>query len=483
MNTSETNIPGEHPQPVVVTSASGVPNPMAAAASAESIAEANKRTALAGQWRTPPTPFFASGYEQQVKLEAEAAMSNPVVPVPVTTSTVEVTVPAPAIEVPQLPHSTEDYAKALQEAYRRGAEAAARAAAQQMASVTSCPDLQHQASETSLMPPPAILPAATSDPSIAATEQQHPMQVQVQMVHHHHHHHVAPGAAAPATLAPPPPQQQQAVAVPPVASTLPTKAQQTHQQRSVSLPDMSSYAAQQEEEKRQKRLARNRASARLRRLRKKNLVDAYETEVGFLEKTIQQLQQHEWGATNSASALAEALGMDRGQQRLTAAERCQAATDILSQQLQFLQQLEDLMQEQYVLQQMALCTVTGSESDWKDLQDTLQLSPEQCQQLVQQSAGWDDEWNALQTVKTSLQAMKENDWLWNEGCSSVADQFLSILHNNQISKFLLWADHNAETIEELDGVHAVNAVADSPIFQFGVDSNPNEMLDDDKSSA
>ena len=35
---------------------------------------------------------------------------------------------------------------------------------------------------------------------------------------------------------------------------------------------MSAYAAQAEEEKRQKRLARNRASARLRRLRKKNLV-------------------------------------------------------------------------------------------------------------------------------------------------------------------------------------------------------------------
>jgi hypothetical protein len=44
------------------------------------------------------------------------------------------------------------------------------------------------------------------------------------------------------------------------------------QQRSMSLPDMTSYGAKQEEEKRQKRLARNRASARLRRLRKKNLV-------------------------------------------------------------------------------------------------------------------------------------------------------------------------------------------------------------------
>lgn len=269
------------------------------------------------------------------------------------------------------------------------------------------------------------------------------------------------------------------------ASAIPTtKAalQATTQQRSVSLPDMSSYAALQEEEKRQKRLARNRASARLRRLRKKNLVDAYETEVGSLEKTIQQLQKHEWGATNSAAALAEALSMDRGQQKLTAAERCQAATDILQQQLVFLQQLEDLMQEQYVLQQMAACTVSGDteNGEWKDLQDTLQLSPEQCHQLVQQSAGWEDEWNALQTVKASLHAMKENDWLWNEGCSSITDQFMAILHNNQVSKFLLWADHNAETIEELDGVHAVNAVQDSPVFQFGVDSNPNDLIEDDK---
>lgn len=47
--------------------------------------------------------------------------------------------------------------------------------------------------------------------------------------------------------------------------------------QSVSMPDISSYhkeAATDEEEKRKKRLARNRASARLRRLKKKNLVSA-----------------------------------------------------------------------------------------------------------------------------------------------------------------------------------------------------------------
>jgi hypothetical protein len=47
--------------------------------------------------------------------------------------------------------------------------------------------------------------------------------------------------------------------------------------QSKSMPDMASYQASladvnDEEEKRKKRLARNRASARLRRLKKKNLV-------------------------------------------------------------------------------------------------------------------------------------------------------------------------------------------------------------------
>lgn len=470
----------------------------AAAAAAADAPETSKRTALAGQWRTPPTPFFPSGgtmeelaaFEQQIKLEEGAPSSNSIVQVVGTSLAANI-----HSEVPlEVPHSTEDYAKALQEAYRRGAEAAARAAAQQMASATSCPDLP---TEVLKLPQSMILPVASSPTplnAIASTpaveghhqQQQQPMQVQVQLVHHHHMAASAPTAAVPVTLAPSSSSQHSTAttAAPLSVAALPVKLQQQQQQqqRSLSLPDMSSYAAQQEEEKRQKRLARNRASARLRRLRKKNLVDAYETEVGSLEKTTLQLQQHEWGASNSALALAEALSMDRGQQKLTAAERCEAATDILSQQLQFLQQLEDLMQEQYVLQQMATCTLNGKgeNSEWKDLQETLQLSPEQCHQLIQQSAGWEDEWNALQTVKASLQAMKDNNWLWNEGCSSIADQFLSILHNNQISKFLLWADHNAETIEELDAVHAVNAVADAPIFQFGVDSNPNEMLEDEK---
>jgi hypothetical protein len=581
-----------------------------------------KRTALAGQWRTPPTPFFPSGGGTISTSPNSSGTMDPtnggvsIVTIPNTasaaTTTIELTVPLPIDDdviapPPSLPHSTEDYAKALQEAYRRGAEAAARAAAQQMVRVTSSPDFVPLATTTNITDPGTTFPPQQLSPMMSGASsslQVHPMsmsapaaittigsgammtsppvpmdttnstslvlneqqqqQMQVQVVHHHHHHHILPapptsnnnsnantipisgtvsthGNDASATsptmisssvnytntnnnqpsmiLSPsnsiPSPNSklnQPSTEVPAVATAtvavsnttiLPVKIeastttlqqqQQQHQQRSVSLPDMSSYAAQQEEEKRQKRLARNRASARLRRLRKKNLVDAYEIEVGSLEKTMAQLQQHEWGCTNSshttgvqsATVLAEALSMDRGQQKLTSVERNQAATDILQQQLQFIQQLEDLMQEQYVLQQVAQLTLNGDVdgtnwNEWKDLKDIMQLSPDQCQKIINQHAGWDNEWQALQTVKSSLIAMKDNNWLWNEGCASITDQFMSILHSNQISKLLLWADHNSEAIEELDSVHAMNIVSDTPIFQFGMDNNPTEYLDDER---
>lgn len=58
------------------------------------------------------------------------------------------------------------------------------------------------------------------------------------------------------------------------------------------------------------RLARNRAAARLRRQRKKNLVETYEAEVTALEANLKKLQSHEWGGDKEAEAgsVEEALG-------------------------------------------------------------------------------------------------------------------------------------------------------------------------------
>jgi hypothetical protein len=520
----------------------------------------NKRTALAGQWRTPPTPFFpvgdkdvvevVSAQQQQHQQQHQQHPPPSLVTSNTTTTTAnhhshgatgpaapqqqqqtimtiktEITLSAGGDETSsmitqdELPLSTEDYAKALQQAYRRGAEAAARAAAQQqLVTVASQPDLQlppqppPQQQQQQLLPPAQNLlaPMPTATATVGSTMAPFvgmvPLVLQPAVVVHHQQslpEHISSSMSAPVpaaqqptavmTMAAAPPSTTAAAAVPNTTTTYiatqenQQQQQQQQQQRSVSMPDMASYAAQQEDEKRQKRLARNRASARLRRLRKKNLVDAYETEVVALEKTVKQLQNHQWGSSAGAdpAALLEALSMDRGQQQLTAIERTETANGILHQQLAFLQQLEDVMQEHHILFEVARATANGTldQSEWADVGNSLQLSMEQCQSLLQQSAGWDEEWHALQTIKTSLLALKENKWLWNEGCAAITDQFLAILHKNQISKFLFWADHNAEAIEELDAVHAVDQVTDSPIFQFGIDNNPNELLDDEKQSA
>lgn len=175
--------------------------------------------------------------------------------------------------------------------------------------------------------------------------------------------------------------------------------------------------------------------------------------------------------------------MDRGQQVLTAEQRKQAATDILRQQLQYLDMLQDVMQEQYVLYQLVKSSRDGDaekRDELEDLRQALQLTREQEDQLLEAGAGWEEEWQALQLVKASLQAMKDNDWLWNEGCNKVADDFMSLLHKNQISKFLLWADHNVEAIDQLDGVNAPANVPEGPVFHFGVNSNPEGILEEER---
>ena len=236
---------------------------------------ANKRAALAGQWRTPPMPVYPTGYR--------APASVPTAPPPA---------PVPETELPNptsIPANSDEYAKALQEAYRKGAEAAARMAQQQqhqhMPTAASCPDFsapEHRptaypihatptsmtdALATSSMPPPPPqhphVYASTSQPHTLSTTSSQP-----------HPHYVPPPPPPPPPVAAshhPPPLQYASVAAPaPTASTAPPNP--PPQGRSISMPDMASYAVQAEEEKRQKRLARNRQSARLRRQRKKNLV-------------------------------------------------------------------------------------------------------------------------------------------------------------------------------------------------------------------
>lgn len=73
---------------------------------------------------------------------------------------------------------------------------------------------------------------------------------------------------------------------------------------------LSMYQRLQDAEvSRQKRLARNRASARLRRLKHKSRVEQLEVEISQLNATLSKLREHTWGA-DDGGGLREALGKE-----------------------------------------------------------------------------------------------------------------------------------------------------------------------------
>ena len=194
--------------------------------------------------------------------------------------------------------------------------------------------------------------------------------------------------------------------------------------------------------------------------------------MGILESTLKQLQAHEWGENDDHKALLNALGMERGQQAIRPERRSVIIQDILTQQLK---QVELLRQAQF--EQECLAMLAENDHDEislsKELQEVLQLSASQKVELRASCRGLDKEIEALETVASSLQAMLENEWLLNDGVQNIIDQFTSILHKNQLSKFLLWTDANVEAIDQLDHVQ-VQPLQGAPIFTFGVETSPGD---------
>jgi hypothetical protein len=197
-------------------------------------------------------------------------------------------------------------------------------------------------------------------------------------------------------------------------------------------------------------------------------VDSYEGEVGVLELSLSKLKSHEWGAGHSHHALLEALGMERGQQNLGMEERTSLIQEILQQQRTQLEQLREVQMEQVVLKELLLQDNDNhhhhtSQSQWQDLEAILELSQEQKSSLSAALQGLEDDVAAMETLHTALSVSLENPNL-----ETLTSSFMNIFHANQISKFLLWTDANAEAIDQLDYCHA-GPPQSHPMFSFGMD--------------
>mmetsp|Transcript_12866 Transcript_12866/g.19541 ORF Transcript_12866/g.19541 Transcript_12866/m.19541 type:complete len:495 (+) Transcript_12866:174-1658(+) len=473
--------------------------------SGEGEASNHKRRAQFGQWHTPPHPFFPAPTgtsNPDTSAKAGGISSDTLSAVaPVSNSLADITVP-PEIFKGANPA---DY-PALEEAYRRGAAAAvafSQAAAMQqgvgnkMSSALSCPNL------TDMLPPIGVpfgmpnpeqllgmaMPPVPGNTTAKASARSKPATVVSTTT-------TAVDTAQNGNI---PNTSSAGAAISASKTKIPAQPQHPGQQawfnaqvaRSVSLPDMTRYnnaenRAQFEDEKRKKRLARNRASARLRRLRKKNLVESYEHEVGVLETSLSKLKAHTWGS-GDCEALLEALSMERGQQNLGVEERKELIVSILSQQRE---QIANLMEAH--LETMMLtwgAKVSQGEIDVDEnseeaklaaeLEEVLKLTPEQKRFLSDLDTG-EEERKAISAVDVCLEAMMNNTWLMNHGVEECTEQFASILNPAQMSKFMIWTDQNSDSIDCLDYVHAPPAAAppaQSPVFLFGTDQAEDENQD------
>ena len=203
-------------------------------------------------------------------------------------------------------------------------------------------------------------------------------------------------------------------------------------------------------------------------------VDSYEGEVGILEAALTKLRSHQWSTDdNNHDALIEALSMERGQQPLTPESRRELIQSIVAQQKEQVDNLLECQLENWILSSLA-----SKETDEKneeldeltnELQSILELTPQQLADIKQASTGCMREIQDLNTVSSCLDAIISNEWLLDSGVDEMASQFTGILNPAQLSKFLLWTDHNSDAIEKLDYVNVGVGVENGPVFEFGVD--------------
>ena len=198
-------------------------------------------------------------------------------------------------------------------------------------------------------------------------------------------------------------------------------------------------------------------------------------EVGILEASLDKLKNHKWGIGQSHEALLEALSMERGQQEITDSQRTELIQQILKQQLAQVEFIREEQMEQQVLKEL----VENPDSELsRELEQVLQLTPDQKGEISKSLQGLDQEVEAMETLGQCIEAIHSTNWLFNEEVAAITKQFTSILHANQVSKFLLWTDTNAEAMDTLDYCNAPPSEAPpqtAPLFIFGMDEHQNAI--------
>ncbi|KAL3669527.1 hypothetical protein V7S43_004914 [Phytophthora oleae] len=223
-------------------------------------------------------------------------------------------------------------------------------------------------------------------------------------------------------------------------------------------PDLLSIyqKLQEEDDRRQRRLERNRASARVRREKKKGMVETYEGEVSKLESSLNMLKNHEFG-TGNAEELATALEYSSGEHLRHALMSKDAKMELMARILGQHSRDTDAIRRANAENQALIAVATDNSELFRSLRAQLGLTPEQCQQLARLAIPASDEARKLDAIRKCFSALRAHDWLYVPGIETILHQSRNTMTPHQFQRFLSWSVENRPSIDRLQFVPTPSA--------------------------
>ncbi|DAZ94674.1 TPA: hypothetical protein N0F65_002383 [Lagenidium giganteum] len=235
-------------------------------------------------------------------------------------------------------------------------------------------------------------------------------------------------------------------------------------------PDLLSIyqKLQEEDDRRQRRLERNRASARVRREKKKGMVETYEGEVSKLENSLSLLRAHSFG-TGQAQDLITALEYSGGEYARHAMMSKEAKLELLARILSQHSCNTTAVRRANMENQLLIATAMEDSDMARQLRAQLGLTQQQCQQLQAMHSRVQDEARKIDAINKCFSALRVHDWLYFPGIESLLHHTRNTMNSQQFQKFLSFTSENKETIEKLQFLPSSTGSDTELQFHFGED--------------
>ena len=202
--------------------------------------------------------------------------------------------------------------------------------------------------------------------------------------------------------------------------------------------------------KKQKRLARNRAAARLRRLRKKTQVETMEMKIDHFKNAIKVINNYEW--TDERKGIYQAINHIGGSFILTKKERDDEYAFLLSLWKSSLEHQSKYLSIYMSL--LAACTPNEEKPlppQVQSFKNALNLSPDQTKQILDLAPKINDlrKKVMISNYVLNLLSAPNNTLIMNPFIDQTNDLFNSVLSSVQIAELMNILNTNRDVVEQL----------------------------------